>query len=73
MPQPEPTDSEPAFLRETPPSTRVGIWRRKRLGSRASDVVEKFPPELPWDTLKPSDIPAAWDWRDVDGVNYMTW
>jgi len=27
---------------------------------------------LPWEVLAPSDVPAAWDWRDVNGKNFLS-
>lgn len=27
---------------------------------------------LPQETLKPSDLPTSWDWRNVNGTNYVT-
>lgn len=27
----------------------------------------------PWKDVKTSDLPAAWDWRNVSGVNYLSW
>lgn len=27
---------------------------------------------LPWETLSPKDVPSAWDWRNISGVNLVT-
>jgi len=27
----------------------------------------------PWQYLNPKDVPDQWDWRNVSGVNYMSW
>jgi cathepsin X len=26
-----------------------------------------------WDTIKKEDLPESWDWRDVNGVNFLSW
>lgn len=28
---------------------------------------------MAWDILKKEDIPKTWDWRDVNGTNYLSW
>jgi len=28
---------------------------------------------LPWSHVQIEDLPAAWDWRNVSGVNYLSW
>lgn len=28
---------------------------------------------LPHETIDVADLPKSWDWRDVDGKNYITW
>ncbi|ETV72457.1 hypothetical protein H257_12577 [Aphanomyces astaci] len=34
---------------------------------------EKILTALPHETLDASALPKAWDWRDINGVNYVTW
>jgi len=40
-------------------------WRN---GPTAQYITEP----LPWEYLKPSDVPTSWDWRDVKGINYLS-
>lgn len=34
---------------------------------------EKPLPVHAWEELEESDVPAAWDWRNVDGTNFLSW
>jgi cathepsin X len=34
---------------------------------------EKVMSPLPHTTLDPKALPASWDWRNIDGTNYVTW
>jgi len=48
-----------------------------KAGCRDAQVTFKNgerPPEVhSWEMLGESDVPAAWDWRNVDGTNYVSW
>jgi len=39
---------------------------------RESLKTQRFEDPLPWEYLKPSYLPPTWDWRDVDGKNYLS-
>jgi len=39
-----------------------------RKSTRGKRITE---PE-PWTYLKPGDVPASWDWRNVNGINYLS-
>jgi len=39
---------------------------------RASPQAQRITHLRPWQYLKPKDIPTSWDWRDVDGKNYVS-
>ena len=34
---------------------------------------EKRPEVMPWEELNAADLPADWDWRNIEGVNYLSW
>jgi cathepsin X len=34
---------------------------------------ERRPEMMAWDILNPSDLPKEHDWRNVNGVNYLSW
>jgi len=34
---------------------------------------ERRPEVMSWDEISVSDLPKGHDWRDVDGVNYLSW
>jgi cathepsin X len=36
-------------------------------------VAERVTAPLPHTYLRAGDLPAKWDWRDVNGTNYITW
>ena len=44
------------------PTFRQKIWRSTSLHRT-----------LPWRHIKTHRLPRVWDWRDVDGANYLSW
>jgi len=34
---------------------------------------EKPPAVHSWELISNDDVPAAWDWRNIDGKNYLSW
>jgi len=66
-PAPEVVITSPTKLQR--PSKLPRIDRIKKLPLSQEKV---FTPR-PHDILKPADIPAAWDWRNVSGVNFLSW
>jgi len=34
---------------------------------------EKRPEKMSWELVDASEFPANWDWRNMDGVNYLSW
>jgi cathepsin X len=39
---------------------------------RASPQASSITMPVPWEYLKPAAIPTAWDWRNVNGKNYLS-
>jgi cathepsin X len=52
-------------------STRGGLYVPD-LEFRNSPEAERITQPLPWEYLKESDLPTEWDWRNADGVNYLS-
>ena len=52
----------------------IGVMERRAGGSRHIDDVLASRPQAPppKHALRPSQVPKAWDWRNVSGVNYVS-
>ena len=70
MPQPEYTPSEGLFKDSGFLGETGGACRVEKATFTNGDV--KTTP-YPWEVYAPEDIPAALDWRNKDGVNYLSW
>ena len=59
-----PKDNQRSFLSGSSPCLRY----------TAGSLTEPFVTSTePWQYLTPSNLPAVWDWRNADGINYLSW
>lgn len=60
-------EEEPSFLAESP----------KRIYNRDPETIfpdgERITRKMAWEELSADEIPQNWDWRNIDGVNYVSW
>jgi len=45
---------------------------KRDLAFRASEFAQHITQPLPWEYLSESDIPNDWDWRNVNGTNFVS-
>jgi len=60
-----------AFLEAAPAKAIAGCSRRQ--GKYFEKIGEVRPAVMSWDEIAVTDLPTGVDWRDVDGVNYLSW
>lgn len=46
---------------------------RQKTCTRAFRNISHITEPLPHEYLSPNDVPKNWDWRNVNGTNYMSW
>jgi cathepsin X len=34
---------------------------------------EKRPAKMAWEEIEQGTLPKNWDWRNISGVNYVSW
>jgi len=44
-----------------------------RVPKAAFEKGEKRPEMMAWDIISSENLPANWDWRDIEGTNYLSW
>lgn len=57
------------FLKPIPTHKKIGGRFKKSVFKQG----EKITAPRPWEVLKTEDIPAEWDWRNVNGISYLSW
>jgi len=66
-PYPIPMPSDEEFMKEP---VAQGCRKSTKIHSKRE---ERRPEIMSWDTILTDDLPANWDWRDMKGVNYVSW
>lgn len=62
-----PVEPAPGFLKKT---SKQGC---RRVSETHFKEGERRPLLMAWETIDLNDIPAGHDWRNIDGVNYLSW
>jgi cathepsin X len=66
-----PPNPAEAFLEAAPAKKNAGCSRRQ--GKYFEGKQEVRPAVMSWEQVAPTELPSGVDWRDVNGVNYLSW